>query len=192
MSLIVLAAALALLRLAAVYDLRHPLVPAIAIWVAAIAGMDLPDLDLVLPFGHRSALTHSLLPALLLLPLRWARPAATGLAIGIGLHLSADTFPEAMTGFATVKLPIGGSLGVSGSYAWLALNAVGGVGLGAMGLARVVEHRAAAAGAAAALLLSGFLYLLRVDGGWLALLAYTALGLIGYRLSSSKPGSQEL
>jgi len=62
-----------------------------------------------------------------------------------------------------------------------------------MGLARMVGHHAAAAGVAAALVISGFLYLLRVDGGWLALLAYTVLGLIGYRLSSSsKPAGQEL
>ncbi len=185
MSLLVLAAALALLRIGAAYDLRHPIIPAIAVWVAAIAGMDLPDLDFLLPFGHRSALTHSLLPALLLLPWRWARPAAAGLAIGIGLHLSADSFPQAMTGYATVKMPGGSSIGAAASYVWLGLNALAAIVLGAGWVARALGGRLVAGGLVAVLVATGFLYLLRVDGGWLALLAYTAMGLIGYRLMGS-------
>ncbi len=64
-----------------------------ALLLALIAGLDLPDIDQPLPLDHRSAVTHSVLPALLALVRRWARPVAGGLALGLGLHLSADVFP---------------------------------------------------------------------------------------------------
>ncbi len=42
--------------------LPRPGVQALAVVCAGIAGTTLPDLDLLLPIGHRSGLTHSLLP----------------------------------------------------------------------------------------------------------------------------------
>ena len=87
---------------------RWPVAFALAVVLAAWAGTTLPDIDQFLPLDHRSALTHSLLPAAL--AWRW-RAAAAGLALGLGLHLSADLFPNAMQGFATVKLPFAGSIG---------------------------------------------------------------------------------
>ena len=44
---------------------RWPLVAAAAALLAAWAGTTFPDVDQVLPLGHRSALTHSILPAAL-------------------------------------------------------------------------------------------------------------------------------
>jgi hypothetical protein len=86
--------------------------------LAFIIGLALPDLDFALPFvTHRSALTHGVLPALLV----WWRargPApVAGVALGTGLHLAADTFPNAMIGYATVKLPFAGSIGATWSHA---------------------------------------------------------------------------
>ena len=70
--------------------------------LAAAAGTRLPDLDTPLRLGHRSALIHSVLPALVaMLDVRtW--PVAAGLGLGIGLHLAADLFPGSMRGYATI------------------------------------------------------------------------------------------
>ena len=76
---------------------------------AAWAGTTLPDLDLRLRLGHRSALLHSVLPMALAAIDRRTWPVAAGLGLGIGLHLSADLFPATMRGYATVKLPLFGS-----------------------------------------------------------------------------------
>lgn len=91
------------------------------------AGSTFPEGDQSLPSGHRSALTQSLLPLLPLL----ARPALRPVGAGLGLHLAADCFPRAMTGYATVKLPLAGSIG-GWSYLWLGANAVGCTALGAL------------------------------------------------------------
>lgn len=90
--------------------------------VAAYAGLWWPDLDLW--FGvHRSGLTHGLLlPVVLALMARrrpWLLPIAAGVALGIGVHCAADLFPRAMRGLATIKLPLAGSIGTTGSYWWL-------------------------------------------------------------------------
>lgn len=153
----------------------RPWVQAVAAVCAGIAGTTLPDLDLLLPIGHRSALTHSLLPlTLALIATRW-RPVMAGLAIGIGLHLAADTFPNAMQGYATVKLPGLGSLGVTGSYAWLGAQALVATLAGAVLLAAALPFRFALA-TAAALALVGIAYLFATDGGWPALAVYAAFG----------------
>lgn len=155
----------------------RPIVHAVAVVCAAIAGTTLPDLDLLLPIGHRSALTHSLLPLALALFARHWRPVMAGLAIGIGLHLAADAFPNAMRGFATVKLPGIGSLGVSGSYGWLGGQAVVATLAGAVLLAAALPTGLAAL-TALALTALGIAYLFVTDGGWWAMICYTALGWI--------------
>lgn len=162
----------------------RPWVQAVAVVCAGIAGTTLPDLDLLLPIGHRSGLTHSLLPlALALFATAW-RPVMAGLAIGIGLHLAADTFPNAMRGYATVKLPGLDSLGVAGSYAWLGVQAIvatlAGVGL----LAAALPLRFALP-TAAALALVGIAYLFATDGGWPALAIYAAFGWLAVRRGRS-------
>ncbi len=158
----------------------RPWVQAVAAVCAGIAGTTLPDLDLLLPIGHRSALTHSLLPlALALVATRW-RPVMAGLAIGIGLHLAADTFPNAMRGYATVKLPGLGSLGVAGSYAWLGVQALVATLAGAVLLAAALPVRLALV-TAMALTGVGVAYLLATDGGWPALAVYGAFGWLAIR-----------
>lgn len=131
-----------------------------------VAGLTLPDVDQPLPLDHRSGLTHSILPALAAMAWRWARPVAAGLALGIALHLSADVFPNAMVGYATVKLPFAGSIGGDASYAWLALNAIGCAALGGWLLRGSVPHPGLRAVALGAIGLLGIWYLFNTDGGW--------------------------
>lgn len=171
-ALLWLGAAILLVRISS-----RPAVHAAAIVCAGIAGTTLPDLDLLLPIGHRSALTHSLLPLGLALFARHWRPVMAGLAIGIGLHLAADAFPNAMRGFATVKLPGFGSLGVSGSYAWLGVQAVMATLAGAVLLAAALPIGLALS-TAPILMLIGVAYLFATDGGWWALTCYAAFGWI--------------
>ena len=143
-----------------------------ALLLCAFAGLTLPDIDQPLPLDHRSALTHSILPALIALWRRWARPAAAGLALGLGLHLAADVFPNAMVGFAMVKMPLAGSVGAELSYAWLAANAAACSLLGGKLLQAEIRGAALRVVALAATAILGVWYLLRVDGGWPALAVY--------------------
>ena len=87
-------------------------------------GGETPDLDqrtsLLL---HRSILTHGLLAPLLVnrflsgpRVLRWF---AAGFALGVAVHLAADLFPEAWTGFALISLPFYGWLPATASITWL-------------------------------------------------------------------------
>ncbi len=159
---------------------KWPVVAAGAVLLAAWAGTTFPDLDQLLPLGHRSGLTHSILPAGLACLWRHGRAVAAGLALGIGLHLSADIFPEAMRGFATVKLPFVGAIGWRESYAWLAVNAFASLALGAMMLGRLMGPRLAL-GLLAAVALLGVTYLLTVDGGWWALAMFGGTGWLALR-----------
>ncbi len=147
----------------------------LAIPFAALAGTTLPDLDMTLGLGHRSGLTHSLLPVAVALARPGWRPVAIGLALGVGLHLSADLFPNAMRGYATVKLPGEGSIGARASYVWLAANAAGCLGIGGVLLAHFASRgRALLVVAAVAVL--GVAYLWATDGGWPVLLIFTGTG----------------
>jgi len=155
---------------------RLPVAVAGAVLVAAYAGTTLPDVDQLLPLGgHRSALSHSVLPALLAMWRREARSVAAGLGFGIGLHLSADFFPNAMTGYALVKLPLFGSIGAGASWAWFAANAAAAFALGAWLTGRLLKAGLAAL-VLAGVAVIGVLYLLATDGGWppLALFGGTA------------------
>ena len=109
---------------------------------AAIFGLLWPDFDLWLPgLVHRSALTHGLwLPLVVALTARrqaWLAPVAAGLALGIAVHCAADLFPEAMHGYAMVKLPFVTGIGRALSWAWLMLT----VALGIVLPLRWVEAR---------------------------------------------------
>lgn len=147
-----------------------------AVLLAAWAGTTFPDIDQLLPLlGHRSGLTHSVLPAALACLWQRGRTLAAGLALGLGLHLSADLFPEAMRGFATVKLPLAGSIGWQASYLWFAVNAVAALALGAWLLGRLLGPKLALATLAGVMLL-GIAYLLSVDGGWWALAMFGGTG----------------
>jgi hypothetical protein len=154
---------------------RWPVLRPMAVPVAALAGTTLPDLDLALGLGHRSGLTHSILPVMLLAgrPRWW--PVAAGVALGIGLHLSADVFPNAMRGFATVKLPGVGSIGRGGSWGWLAGNALAALAIGAVLLRRIATPWVTAA-VLAIVAVVGVAYLFVTDGGWPALLVYGGTG----------------
>ncbi|WP_257280114.1 MULTISPECIES: hypothetical protein [unclassified Endozoicomonas] len=89
-----------------------------------VAGIRLPDIDLVFPgLSHRSGITHSCLLALL--PLMFDLPfVAGGLAMGIALHLSSDIQPRTWSGGALIKFPILGSIGIL-SPLWILFNIVG-------------------------------------------------------------------
>jgi hypothetical protein len=141
-----------------------PAVAALVTLAALAVGLTLPDVDLRLGLGHRSALTHSLLPALLLLAWR-RRAAACGIAAGIGVHLAADCFPRRMTGYATVKLPLLGALPPLESYAWLALNAAAALLLAAWWVRRLHAPVARALVGLAALA-AALRYLWHDPGGW--------------------------
>lgn len=157
-----------------------PAMLGVAATLAGIAGTTLPDLDLLLPIDHRSGLTHSLLPIALAGASRRWRPVAAGLAIGIGLHLAADTFPNGMRGFATVKLPVAGSIGATASYVWLGSQAIVATAIGVALLSASVPGRVMAA-TGVALVLIGAAYLFATDGGWPALAIYAAFGWLAVR-----------
>jgi hypothetical protein len=140
---------------------------ALLVLASFAAGIGVPDLDFVLPFvTHRSALTHSVVPVLALLVLHPMRGRiACGVALGIGVHLSADSFPNAMTGYATVKLPFAGSIGALWSYVWLGANALVALLMGGVLALRVLPPPwgAAILGAVA---VGAVVYLATTDGGW--------------------------
>ena len=89
-------------------------------------GNEMPDLDqhtgLLL---HRSILTHGLLAPLLVSKLfggcsaRSLQWFAAGFALGVAVHLAADLFPKAWTGFALISLPFYGWLPATASITWL-------------------------------------------------------------------------
>jgi len=147
------------------------------------AGLGVPDLDFVLPLVvHRSALTHSLLPAVLLLVFHPMRGRiACGVALGIGVHLAADSFPNAMTGYATVKVPLVGSLERAGSYIWLGANALGALLLGSVLALRSLPPPWGA-GVLGTVALGSVAYLAVTDGGWPVLALTAAAGALGWRV----------
>lgn len=160
---------------------RHRWAAAAALVAAALAGTTLPDLDMTLHLGHRSGLTHSVLPAAACAIRRRWRALAAGLALGLGLHLSADLFPNGMRGFATIKLPGEGSIGAVASYWWIAANAALALVGGAWAAARAVP--AALSGAAfAGVALVGVTYFFATDGGWWALALFALLGWLASRV----------
>lgn len=132
--------------------------PVKAVWFVAMAYVFLwvPDLDLVLieVLHHRSIVTHSILPALLLIAVGRRAGAApiAGALIGLAVHLSCDLLSP-MVGYGQVWLPapVKTPLGPL-SYLWLFINA-----LLASVLARVIAMRAFhwAAGYALILLVGG-------------------------------------
>lgn len=176
MSLLLILAALAGLWLAASRPGFAALIAAPALLACVVAGLTLPDIDQPLPLDHRSALTHGIFPAVVLAALRWARAAAAGLALGIGLHLAADLFPNAMIGYATVAVPFSGRLDAGQSYLWLGGNALACAVVGLWLLHRSVPHTRLKVGALIGTALIGLWYLPRVDGGWPALLLLAGAG----------------
>ncbi|OED51024.1 hypothetical protein ACH42_00150 [Endozoicomonas sp. (ex Bugula neritina AB1)] len=89
-----------------------------------IAGVRLPDLDLVLPgFSHRSGITHSCLVPVLCWQF-FLLPVAGGLALGMALHMASDVQPKAWTGGAIIKFPFLGGIGLL-SPVWLIASVVG-------------------------------------------------------------------
>ena len=172
-----IAALLLLVLLAVLADLgeTRPAVLALAVIVAAWLGTTLPDVDLGLGLGHRSGVTHSVLPIAACAWRRRWRAVAAGLALGIALHLAADCFPNAMRGFARVKLPGLGSLDAEKSYGWLFVNAMLALAAGA-GLVVATHPPRLAAVAFAAVAVLGVAYLFRTDGGWWVL---ACVGLAG-------------
>lgn len=142
---------------------------------ATAAGTRLPDLDTPLQLQHRSALVHSVLPFYVAtLDLRtW--PVAAGLGFGVGFHLAADLFPGTMRGFATIKIPLIGSIGAFPSYIWIAANAAANM-VGAFVILQWIAADRVAACALAATGVLGASYLLRAQGGLYALGVIAGIG----------------
>lgn len=166
--------------LLSLYGAGWPLVLAAAVVTAAVAGTTFPDLDQLLLLGHRSALTHSVLPVIAAAADRRFWPVAAGLGLGLGLHLAADLFPNGMRGYATIKLPLFGSIGSGASYLWLGVNAAATLAMGAWLLGQIAPPRVAS-GTMAAVGVLGIAYLFRTDGGWWALLMFAGLGWLALR-----------
>lgn len=163
-----------------------PALAAVAVTIVAfMIGLTAPDVDLHLWLGHRSAVTHSIVPACALLARRRWYPAACGVAAGTGLHLAADSFPNRMIGYATVKLPFAGSLEAGASYAWLALNALAALALAAW-LARRLHAPWVALLLTLAAVVAGAGYLWRTDGGWPVLALAAAATWIMWRVRAAR------
>ncbi|MHA6721877.1 hypothetical protein [Sphingomonas sp. RS2018] len=158
---------------------------ALIVLAAFAVGLGVPDLDFLLPFGHLSALTHSVVPLLPVIALAEGRRLATGIALGIGVHLSADSFPNAMTGFALVKLPFAGALPPAGSYIWLGANAALAPPSGVAAALRVLP-RGVTVGVLGAVAAGSVAYLFVTDGGWPALALFGGAGLTGWRFRRSR------
>jgi hypothetical protein len=148
--------------------------------LATAAGTRLPDLDAPLRLGHRSALVHGLLPFLVALLDPRTGAVAAGLGFGVGLHLAADLFPRTMRGFATIKLPLWGSIGVFPSYLWIATHAAANIVGGFVMLERIAA-RQVATGALAGVGVLGTAYLIRTDGGWGAMALMLLIGWLIFR-----------
>ncbi len=149
----------------------------VTVVLAAAAGTTLPDLDTPLRLRHRSALLHSVLPLCIALlePRTW--PVAAGLGFGVGFHLIADLFPRTMRGFATIKLPLFGSIGVVPSYIWIVANGTANA-LAAVAVLDQIATQQVGRGALAAVSVLGIAYLLRTEGGWQALAGISVIGLL--------------
>jgi hypothetical protein len=89
--------------------------------LGAAIGAVVPDVDQAIPYlVHRSGLTHSILPALLLGRFFGPRLGA-GALVGTAVALSDDLFPRAYQGFALIHLPFLGRIGLW-TIPWLWLN----------------------------------------------------------------------
>ena len=99
--------------------------------VSGVVGLALPDIDLRLMsvLHHRSVVTHNVLvPMLLLLAgTPGFRLVATGLVLGVSVHLAADVLSRPV-GFGRVWLPYPFKLSL-GAFSpwWLAANALAGL-----------------------------------------------------------------
>jgi hypothetical protein len=97
--------------------------------VATAVFLAAPDADLLLLrlLHHRSILTHSVLPPLLVL---WFAPslgpaAAAGAFLGVAVHLSADLLSPSR-GFGRIWLPEPFQVSLGGwSHLWILVNALG-------------------------------------------------------------------
>ncbi len=118
----------------------------ITLFVSLLAGLEFPDLDLILIFilDHRSIITHGILIPFFLyryltkegkqdfinkhlskiltsnkIKNEFLDYAYIGFLIGIAIHLCADLFPKAYIGYAMIKLPFFIPIGAPLSIAWM-------------------------------------------------------------------------
>lgn len=158
--------------------------------LGASVSVFIPDIDLAFSslIGHRSILTHSLLPPLCALLLR-RKTLAGAMAVGFAIHLNADLFPAAWVGFATIKLPLSGHLG-AWPFPWLLLNS-----FILLTIAHVIFHnshdRSLTYAYYASLLTVGTIYILRDRVNWVPLvmflLTWSAAVVSSRKLMTLKP-----
>jgi len=85
-----------------------------------------------------------------------------------------------MRGFATIKLPLWGSIGAGLSYLWIIANAAGTLVGGIVVLTSLADGSVLAI-ALAAVGVMGVAYLLRAEGGLWALMMFALLGWLASR-----------
>jgi hypothetical protein len=150
------------------------------LYAMMLVGLVWPDIDLAIPFlPHRSALTHSVLAALVLLAFLPERVVA-GMLLGLAVTLTADLFPHAWVGFATIHVPLLGSLKLL-SPLWLLLNVFAALLLAFHLLSHHGHNRPERLPLAAALALAVF-YGLLVEHKIVPMLVFAAIGWFGLRI----------
>lgn len=99
--------------------------------ISIITGIEFPDIDFVIPFlSHRSFLTHSIIVPVILYYFLYKYKNSNqflnyifcGFLVGVSIHLSADLFPKAWIGYATIKVPFLLSVGPIFSPIWMLIN----------------------------------------------------------------------
>jgi len=99
--------------------------------ISIITGIEYPDVDLIIPYlSHRSFLTHSIIVPVILYYFLYKYKNSNlflnyifcGFLVGVSIHLSADVFPKAWIGYATIKIPFLLSVGPLFSPIWILIN----------------------------------------------------------------------
>ena len=99
--------------------------------LAFVVGMVFPDVDQKISFlVHRSVLTHgpwiAMVASLFALNGKgYYRPLIVlAFNAGMAIHLAADLFPKAWTGFALIHIPLWGRLPATASVVWILASVV--------------------------------------------------------------------
>jgi hypothetical protein len=108
-----------------------PISGVILLLLALFLGLNLPDIDLLVPFLiHRSIITHGfILPLVVFLIISKENSATVrffsmGFSLASIIHLCFDLFPRAWMGFALIYVPGWGRTSVLFSWLWISLSII--------------------------------------------------------------------